>query len=253
VEAHGSFFTAHCTNSECHKEYHHLDIKDAIMRGSVPRCEACGWLVKPDITFFGEALPQRFSQLVQHDFPQCDLLIVIGTSLQVRPFNELIEWVPTTTPRLLINREEVGKKNFISTTKPIDPRVSSGGSGGFRFGECDNHRDAQFLGDCESGILLLAKLLGWQEELEQMMAKAKNTPNQNQEQANKKHFQEEKESYHRESFWFNVSTCCNDEENADDNDERASEPNENETCSIEMDVQEHYSNEDKESGPEMDE
>ena len=47
-------------------------------------------LVKPDIVFFGESLPSRFFQIKQTDFPQADLLIVMGTSLTVQPFASLI-------------------------------------------------------------------------------------------------------------------------------------------------------------------
>ena len=40
-------------------------------------------LVKPDIVFFGEDLPPRFHSLQLPDFAKCDLLIVMGTSLEV--------------------------------------------------------------------------------------------------------------------------------------------------------------------------
>ena len=38
----------------------------------------------------------------------CDLLIVLGTSLSVEPVANLVEEVQDHTPRLLINRELVG-------------------------------------------------------------------------------------------------------------------------------------------------
>lgn len=40
-------------------------------------------LVKPDIVFFGEDLPRRFHTLQLPDFAKCDLLIIMGTSLEV--------------------------------------------------------------------------------------------------------------------------------------------------------------------------
>lgn len=40
-------------------------------------------LVKPDIVFFGEDLPARFYSLRFQDFSKCDLLIIMGTSLEV--------------------------------------------------------------------------------------------------------------------------------------------------------------------------
>lgn len=46
--------------------------------------------VKPDIVFFGEGLPERFFRLTESDFDECDLLIVIGTSLVVQPFASLV-------------------------------------------------------------------------------------------------------------------------------------------------------------------
>lgn len=47
----------------------------------------------------------------QQDFPKCDLLLVIGTSLKVQPFASLINKVSRTTPRVLINKEAVGTTN----------------------------------------------------------------------------------------------------------------------------------------------
>lgn len=46
--------------------------------------------MKPDIVFFGEALPQRFWDAQEGDFEACDLLLVMGTSLIVSPFNMLV-------------------------------------------------------------------------------------------------------------------------------------------------------------------
>lgn len=48
----------------------------------VPRCSVCTGIVKPDIVFFGEPLPQRFL-LHLADFPMADVLLILGTSLQV--------------------------------------------------------------------------------------------------------------------------------------------------------------------------
>ena len=50
----------------------------------VPRCtrSGCMSLVKPDVVFFGEDLPRKFYYYLR-DFPLADLLIVMGTSLEV--------------------------------------------------------------------------------------------------------------------------------------------------------------------------
>lgn len=48
---------------------------------------------------------------LQKDFEieNCDLLIILGTSLKVQPFASLVNKVSNTTPRLLINLEQCGE------------------------------------------------------------------------------------------------------------------------------------------------
>ena len=41
--------------------------------------------MKPDIVFFGEDLPEKFHRQMAADKDVCDLLIVMGSSLKVRP------------------------------------------------------------------------------------------------------------------------------------------------------------------------
>lgn len=41
--------------------------------------------MKPDIVFFGESLPDEFHRQMEIDKDECDLLIVMGSSLKVRP------------------------------------------------------------------------------------------------------------------------------------------------------------------------
>lgn len=155
VEAHGSFAESRCI--ECRERVSDEFIRDKILEGVVARCPKCNGLVKPDIVFFGESLPSRFFELIPEDFGECDLLIVIGTSLQVHPFASLINRVRNTTPRLLINNEVVGL---------CDPQMALFGQrDGFRFDMENNYRDVSFIGDCQEGILQLADLLGWKEEL----------------------------------------------------------------------------------------
>lgn len=48
--------------------------------------------MKPDIVFFGEGLPDEFHDKMAEDKDQCDLLIVIGSSLKVRP----VALIPST-------------------------------------------------------------------------------------------------------------------------------------------------------------
>lgn len=121
-------------------------------------------LVKPDIVFFGEALPARFFSCLQADFPQCDLLLVLGTSLAVMPFAALIAQVLPGTPRLLINRERVGAgRQLGGPTGPSGPFVFDEVPGGV-------NRDGFCQGDCDDLCAELARLLGWQDEFDALCA-----------------------------------------------------------------------------------
>lgn len=75
------------------------EVRAAALDGSADAWHALnarhGGLVKPDIVFFGEKLPARFFQMLHEDFPRCDLLVVVGTSLTVQPFASLIGQVHT--------------------------------------------------------------------------------------------------------------------------------------------------------------
>ncbi|KYQ92793.1 NAD(+)-dependent deacetylase [Tieghemostelium lacteum] len=157
VEAHGSFATAHCIS--CRKEHTKDFVKDEIFSERVPKCIDCkDGVVKPDITFFGESLPSRFSHCSSQDFDKCDLLIVIGTSLKVQPFASLINF-PKNVPRLLINFEVVGK---------------SFGYGGFKFDDPSNYLDCKWIGDCQKGIQDFVDLLNWTEEFKKLTTPTSN-------------------------------------------------------------------------------
>ena len=104
VEAHGSFATASChlcytpypaeeakvrpallswtTRTQRTDFLHSFLPQDAIINGNIPTCSFCAATVKPDVVFFGEDLPQKYF-LHTKDFPKADLLIIMGTSLQV--------------------------------------------------------------------------------------------------------------------------------------------------------------------------
>ncbi|XP_047218277.1 NAD-dependent protein deacetylase sirtuin-3, mitochondrial isoform X2 [Girardinichthys multiradiatus] len=144
VEAHGTFATATCTL--CLQKYDGEDLRPAVMSGTVPQCPTCKGVVKPDIVFFGEELPLHFFKYLT-DFPLVDLLIIMGTSLEVEPFASLAGAVRSTVPRLLINRDLVGP--FAWGLRP---------------------HDVVQLGDVVGGVKTLVDALGWTRELEALMA-----------------------------------------------------------------------------------
>ncbi|XP_045502717.1 NAD-dependent protein deacetylase sirtuin-2-like isoform X1 [Colias croceus] len=160
VEAHGTFYTSHCL--DCHKEYSLEFIKERIFADEIPICTECPGVVKPDIVFFGESLPDRFQNCLQEDFQKCDMLIIMGSSLEVQPFASLIDMVPEWCPRLLINREKAGARSPIL-------RLWGLMHGGLQLDE-DSVRDVARLGDCDEGCQELADKLGWGDELRVLVA-----------------------------------------------------------------------------------
>lgn len=52
---------------------------------AVPHCRDCGGVLKPDITFFGERLPEEAFAQAARLARKADLMLVLGTSLVVQP------------------------------------------------------------------------------------------------------------------------------------------------------------------------
>ncbi|RYP50407.1 hypothetical protein DL768_004082 [Monosporascus sp. mg162] len=172
VQCHGSFATATC--QKCGHNIPGDSIFAEIKAGRVPRCEECiaalrtnrpakrkrshnsaasrrsrrydddssdgdydiptAGVMKPDITFFGEALPDEFGRrLVEHDRDLVDLVIVIGTSLKVAPVSEVVPYLPPDIPQIYISRTPVSHINF----------------------------DIDLLGDCDVIVAELCRRAGW--------------------------------------------------------------------------------------------
>ena len=103
IECHGTFQTATCLI--CKKPYTLEDIKETILAGKVPSCTCSpNSIIKPDVVFFKETLPREFFSSIPVDFPKCDLLLVMGTSLNVYPVAGLINEAPLICPILYINK-----------------------------------------------------------------------------------------------------------------------------------------------------
>ncbi|MGE5430382.1 MAG: SIR2 family NAD-dependent protein deacylase [Syntrophomonadaceae bacterium] len=51
----------------------------------VPRCENCGGLIRPDIVWFGEMLPEEDFSLSEEAAEKCDIIFSVGTSSIVYP------------------------------------------------------------------------------------------------------------------------------------------------------------------------
>lgn len=68
-------------------------------------------LMKPSITFFGEALDSTFDNLLFSDREEVDLLLIMGTSLKVKPVSEILGHIPHSIPQILINKTPIEHAN----------------------------------------------------------------------------------------------------------------------------------------------
>ena len=81
-------------------------------------CEACRKpTVKPTIVLFRGSMPKEFHVKAAEDLGDCDLLIIMGTSLTVSPANSLVYRIPPTCLRLVINNQRVGRRLGIDYTE----------------------------------------------------------------------------------------------------------------------------------------
>jgi NAD-dependent deacetylase len=107
VELHGSYRAATCRG--CGRDYGGLTYAwwDAAMGGSprppVASCHACEGVLKPDIVFFGE--PVHAITEAQRMVAECDLLLVLGSSLKVTPASLLPHFTTRTT--IVVNKGDV--------------------------------------------------------------------------------------------------------------------------------------------------
>merc|ERR1712088_272747 len=168
VQCHGSFATATCM--KCKHKVDAKAIREDIFSQRIPKCSKCTSIVnnssssisednmeagpsqqfsastlpglpgvpevasimKPDIVFFGEGLGDEFHNAVATDKDQVDLLIMIGSSLKVRPVALIPSSIDPSVPQILINREPL-------------PHLTP---------------DVELLGDCDGIINQICHMLG---------------------------------------------------------------------------------------------
>ena len=82
-ELHGNMQWVRCMG--CDNRFPMDDILRRLDREEVPDCPFCHGILKPDAVFFGEALPQEALNNAIHHSRNCDLFIVIGSTLVVYP------------------------------------------------------------------------------------------------------------------------------------------------------------------------
>lgn len=90
LEIHGNELFVTCLN--CGRKYTREEIYEWILNGvKVPYCLKCQGLLKPDSIAFGQPMPLQVSRRAWDMVMNCDLMIIMGTSLLVQPA-ALLPW-----------------------------------------------------------------------------------------------------------------------------------------------------------------
>ena len=102
-ELHGGMLSLTCRKCGCQVPASELDAQ--LRSGNVVRHEpTCMGVMKPDIVFYGEMLPQDAFESSYKAMQRADLVMVLGTSLAVYPAASLPDMRRRDAPLVIINR-----------------------------------------------------------------------------------------------------------------------------------------------------
>ena len=88
IELHGNINEVYCM--DCDSRIKRGYVLKRLKAGDiVPVCPKCGGRIKPNIVLFNEPFADDLFDRAQRIVERCDLLLVLGTSLQVYPANQL--------------------------------------------------------------------------------------------------------------------------------------------------------------------
>lgn len=106
IEIHGTAFSVSCLS--CGKKYDRDDIQERLNSGvKVPYCDDCAGILKPDTISFGQAMPEDKMADALMYARECDLCIVLGSSLVVYPAASVpVHAVQNGARLIIINRDE---------------------------------------------------------------------------------------------------------------------------------------------------
>ncbi len=99
LELHGSVLSNTCM--ECGRRY---TLEQILETSGIPRCSACGGVIKPDVVLYEESLSESVLREACAELAAADTLIVGGTSLTVYPAAGLIHYFAGSN-LILINKQ----------------------------------------------------------------------------------------------------------------------------------------------------
>ena len=115
LELHGNIVKVRCTSCKFRS-----DVLNEFT--SIPPLCKCGHILRPDVVWFGELLPQKIWQQAIIHASECDAMIIVGTSLVVSPANTLPVYAKQNDAILIeINPE----KTIMSSDMDLSIRANS--------------------------------------------------------------------------------------------------------------------------------
>jgi len=103
-QCHGSISTSICQNKSCNATYSMETSYESYI------CKSCNkGILKPSIVFYGENINHHYS--IIEDAKQCDLLLIMGTSLRVNPIAFIPSILKDYIPIIIINKEPIQINN----------------------------------------------------------------------------------------------------------------------------------------------
>ena len=122
-ELHGNIERNYCI--KCKTRYD----EELPFEGKIPKCTKCGGLIRPDIVWFGEYLPQDQFEAADKASRNCDIFFVIGTSAVVFPAASLIYTAKQNGAFIVeVNIEEteissIANKSFYGEAGKVLPEI----------------------------------------------------------------------------------------------------------------------------------
>ncbi|PQF22778.1 NAD-dependent protein deacylase [Enterococcus mundtii] len=99
VNFHGNLYHCYCRN--CHQA---VDWQEYL---SSDKHQLCGGQIRPDIVLYGEGFQDEVLEQAAFAVSQADLIVIVGTSFQVHPFCDLIQFRSPQAKLLVINQTPV--------------------------------------------------------------------------------------------------------------------------------------------------
>jgi NAD-dependent deacetylase len=126
-ELHGNARTASCP--KCGQLFDEKDFKDTFLRDrDIPHCQKCASILKPNVVLFGEMLPDSTWQISRAASHNADVVLVVGSSLEVSPANSLPQSAISNGAKLIIvNNQETHLNHWASVVLSIDVEIGISG------------------------------------------------------------------------------------------------------------------------------